>query len=490
MDTNYSAHQTLQFRVLSDRQIERIVQATLECLNRTGVNVLNAEARDLLAHAGARVDGVRARIPPHLIQDAIAANPRSFTLWGRDGRHRINIVPDRVYFGPGVTTTFFVDPDTGERRLTRRGDPGLAARVCDALTHFDYVMGLGLIGDVTPQSAPVYEFADMIANTSKPILTWAYSLDNIRDIHQIALTVAGDERAFRERPFYALFATSTPPLVHTDHELANVFWAVERDIPIVYTGGGSAGATAPVTGAGALVTCLAATLSGLAIIHLKKRGAMVCPGSVPEPMDLRTGRPAYGAPEMSLYSAALCDVSRYLGLPFLGTAGASESKTLDLQAAIESTLQVILSGFSGATLVHDAGFLDCAELGSLEMLVMVDEIIAMTRRLMRGIEVSDDTLALDLIDRVGPGGEFMSNKDTARRCRSELWVPTIFDRDRWVNWEAAGSLTTLDRIKARLRDILQSHAPLPLPEGAPHRIEAILQEAEARANRATVSEPS
>lgn len=480
MDVNYHAHQTLQFRVLSDQQIERIVQATLECLNRTGVDVHNAEARDLLTKAGARVDGVRARIPPRLIQDAIAANPRSFTIWGRDGGHRMSIVPDRAYFGPGVTTTYFIDPYTGERRLSQRGDPGLAARVCDALDHFDYVMGLGLINNVKPDLAPVYEFTEMVANTGKPILAWGYSPENVRDIHRIAIAAAGGEEALRARPIYALFATSHPPLIHTDAELGNAFYAIEHDIPVIYTGGGSAGATAPVTGAGALVVCLAATLSGLAIIHLKKRGAMVCPGSVPEPVDLRTGRPAYGAPEMSLYSAALCDISRYLGLPFLGTAGASESKTLDLQAAIESTLQVILSGLSGATLVHDAGFLDCAELGSLEMLVMVDEIIAMTRRLIRGIEVTDETLALDLIDRIGPGGEFMSNKDTARRCRSELWVPTIFDRDRWINWEAAGSLTTLDRINARLRGILASHTPGPLPPGAAEQIDAILREAEQR----------
>lgn len=480
MDITTDAPQALHFRVLSDQQIQRIVQATLDCLNRTGVHVHNAEARELLAGAGARVDGVRVRIPPHVIQDAIAANPRSLTLWGRAAQQRLTLMPDRVYFGPGVTTTFFNDPVTGERRLTRRGDPGLAARVCDALTQFDYVMGLGLIGDVTPALAPVYEFAEMVANTSKPILAWAYSLDNIQDIYQIAAAAVGGESALQERPIFALFATSTPPLVHTDHELANVFWAVEHGIPIVYTGGGSAGATAPITGAGTLVTCLAATLSGLAIIHLKKRGALVCPGSVPEPMDLRTARPAYGAPEMSLYSAALCDISRYLGLPFLGTAGASESKILDLQAAIESTLQVVLSGLSGATLVHDAGFLDAAELGSLEMLLMVDEIIAMTRRLLRGIEVTDETLALDLIDRVGPGGEFMSLKETARRCRSEVWVPSLFDRDRWVNWETAGSLTTSDRIKARLREILQTHTPQPLPPGAADQIAAILHAAEQR----------
>ncbi|HUV89451.1 MAG TPA: trimethylamine methyltransferase family protein, partial [Anaerolineae bacterium] len=270
---------------------------------------------------------------------------------------------------------------------------------------------------------------------------------------------------------------------HTDHDLANVFWAVERGIPVVYLGGGSAGGTAPVTGAGLLVISLAGALSGLAAIQLKQRGAAVCIGGVPEPVDLRTGRLAYGGPEMSLYSAALSDVSRYLGLPFMGTAGASEAKLLDLQAAIETTIQVLLSGLSGATLVHDVGFLDCADIGSLEMVVMADEIIAMTRRIMRGVEVSDDTLMLDLIDRIGPGGEFMSAIETAKRCRAEIWTPTLFDRAPWVSWEAAGALTMHDHVKARLREILATHQPPPLPAGAADKIAAILQAAEARETR-------
>jgi trimethylamine--corrinoid protein Co-methyltransferase len=180
---------------------------------------------------------------------------------------------------------------------------------------------------------------------------------------------------------------------------------------------------------------------------------------------------------MSLYSAALADVCRYLGLPFMGTAGASEAKVLDLQAAIESTVQVLMSGLSGATLVHDIGFLDCADIGSLEMLVMNDEIIAIVRRIMRGIEVSDDTLMLDLIDRVGPGGEFVSAKETARRCRTEIWAPTLMDRDAWVMWEAAGARTMSDRIQGRLRDILATHQVPALPAGAAARIAAVLEAA-------------
>jgi trimethylamine--corrinoid protein Co-methyltransferase len=480
MDTNYSSHQTPQFRVLSDAQILKVYQATLECLERTGINVLNAEARDLLAAAGARVEGVRVRIPPHIIQDAVAAAPRSFTIWGRDPNHRMQIVPDRVYFGPGPTCSYYADPDTGERRRTRRGDPGTTAKVCDALDQIDYAMGLGLIGDVPPELAPVYEFAELISNTGKPVLAWAFTRDNLADIYQIALAVAGSADALRQQPFFGFFTTYQSPLQITDAEIANAMWAAERGIPVIYIGGGCAGATAPITGAGLLVIYLTGALTGLAILQLKQRGAKVCIGGVPQPMDLRSGIPAYGGPEMSLYSAAMADISRYLGLPFMGTAGASEAKVLDLQAAIESTVQVILSGLSGATLVHDIGFLENTDLGSLEMLIMTDEIIAMTRRILRGIEISDETLMLDLIDQVGPVGEYMSTDETARRCRDEIWVPKLMDRERWVNWQAVGATTMQDRIKKRLRRILSTHTPPPLPPGAAEQIQAVLDVAEKR----------
>jgi trimethylamine--corrinoid protein Co-methyltransferase len=480
MHINYHAHQTPQFRVLSDQQIERVFQATLECLQRTGINVLHPEARDLLAAAGARVDGVRVRIPPHIIQDALAAAPRSFSIWGRDRQHCLQIVPDRVYYGPGPTCTYVIDPHTGERRPTRRGDPGAAALVSDALDQIDYVMGLGLIGDVHPELAPVYEFAEMLANTGKPVFAWTVTPDNMRDIYQIALAAAESEEDLRQRPFFALFTTYQSPLQITGPEIENAMWAVAHDLPVIYMGGGAAGQTAPITGAGALVITLAGAITGLAIMQLKQRGAKVCIGGVPQAMDLRTAVTAYGAPEMSLYSAALADISRYLGVPFMGTAGASEAKTLDLQAAIESTVQVLMSGFSGTTLVHDVGFLDCSNIGSLEMLVMTDEIIALTRRIMRGIEISDDTLMLDLIDQVGPVGEFMSTEETARRCRKEIWVPKLMDRQPYVNWEAAGATSMNDRIRSRLHRILETHTPPPLPDGSAEKIQAVLDAAEAR----------
>jgi trimethylamine--corrinoid protein Co-methyltransferase len=164
----------------------------------------------------------------------------------------------------------------------------------------------------------------------------------------------------------------------------------------------------------------------------------------------------------------------------MGTAGASESKTVDLQAAIESAVQVLLSGLSGGTLIHDVGFLDCADIGSLEMVVMNDEIIAMTRRILLGIRVNDDTLMLDAIDRVGPGGHFLAQRETAQRCREEIWVSSLMDREPWETWSAAGAPTVRDRIKQRVQEILATHQPPPLAKDAAQKIEAILEAAKTR----------
>ncbi|MDM8543131.1 trimethylamine methyltransferase family protein [Desulfococcaceae bacterium HSG9] len=480
MKTDYNTQQTPQFRVLADAQINKIYLAALECLQRTGVEVQNQEARELLAAAGADVDGRCVRISPRIIEDALAAIPQSFTIWGRDGEHRMEIAPGRVFFGPGPTCTFFIDPQTGERRKSRQGDPATTARVCDALDNIDYVMSLGLIDNVTPSLASVYEYAEMIANTDKPVLPWAFNLDHLKDIYQIALALTGGEKEFRRRPLFGFFSTMQPPMIHTDDDLANCLWAVEKDIPVIYIGAGEAGVSTPVTGAGLLVVWLAAALSGIAIFQLKKRGAAVCIGGVPAPMDLRSARPSYGGPEMSLYSAAFSEILRHLSVPFMGTAGSSDAKTLNLQAAIESTMQVMLSSLSRACMVHDVGFLDCADIGSLEMLIMNDEIIAMTKRVMRGIEVNDDTLMLDLINEVGPCGEFISTMETAERCRKEIWNPALLNREPWVTWKENGSLTMSDKIKQRMHEILTNHKPSNLPEEVADKIEAIIEAAEAR----------
>jgi trimethylamine---corrinoid protein Co-methyltransferase len=471
---------TPQFRVLSDAQCRELYLASLECLERVGVQVNNAEARELLVKAGASVDGVIVRIPRQIIKDAIAVTPRSFTVWGRDGKCPMVIAPDQVHFGPGLTNTFYIDPETGEKRRSRRGDAALTARVADGLENIDYVMGLSYLADVTADLAAVFEFAELIANTEKPILAWAHSPENIAQVYEIAEAVAGSAEAFKQHPSFALFSTYPSPLRHTQEDLANLLWAVERGIPVVYSGGPTVGLESPFTGAASLVIHLAGALSGLAMVQLKHPGAPMAVSGIPSAMDLSTARPAYGSPEMSLYSAGACDVARYLGLPFMGTAGASESKLIDSQAAIEISIQIMMAAFSGAALVHDIGFLDSANIGSLDLLVMADEVIGMVKRLLRGIPVNADTIMLDVIEKVGPGGQFLNVAQSAALARKEVWMPTLLDRKPYDVWIQRGGGSMEDRIRQKVRKILEKHQVPALSDQIAVKIEAILQQAQAK----------
>ncbi len=480
IQTNFASRQTPQFRVLSDAQCKEIFLAAIECLQRVGVQVHHAEGLALLESAGAAIDGDIARIPAHIIQDALACTPRSFTIWGRDGKHEMQVTPDRVHFGPGPTCTYFMDPETGERRKAHKGDAGLTARVCDALPNMDYIMGLSLFDDVTPVLSPVYEFAESLANTTKPIIAWANTPETVEDIYRMAVAVVGSTANLAKRPIFGFFGTYEAPLRHPHAGLGNMLWAAGRGLPVVYLGGPTVGLESPFSGASALVIHLATALSGLAMVQLKRRGTPTVIGSVPAAMDLRTARPGYGSPEMSLYTAAAVDVARYLGLPFMGTAGASESKLVDAQAAAEISIQVLMSALSGASLVHDSGFLDCADIGSLQLLVLIDEVIGMSRRILRGLIVDRESIMLDLIEQVGPGGTYLTEPRSASLCRQETWLPNLMDRSPYLSWESKGSKTMEQRIQEKLQRILQTHQPASLDAGAWKQIEHILQAAEVR----------
>ncbi len=480
MDSFDTAFHSPHLRILSDNQIRNIYQATLACLQRTGVEVRNQEARQLLHDAGAKIEGHRVRIPSQIIESTLADTPKAFTIFGQKQKWNMSIDSEHVRFGPGPTCTYFMDPDTGKKRKTQNSDPALTARVCDALDNIDYVMSLGLIDNVRSSLASVYEFGQMITHTGKPLLGWAFKKDHLEDIYKIASAVSGSEEKFQRRPNFGFFSTWQAPLTHTDEDLNNCLWAVEKNIPIIYMGGGVAGLSAPVTGAGLLVSNLVCMLSGLAIFQLKKPGAPVCLGAIPTPMDLRTARVAYGGPETSLYSAAISEVTQFLGFPFMGTAGASEAKEIDLQAAIESTIQVILSQLSKANMVHDVGFLDCADIGSLEMLVMIDEIISQAKRIARGIEVTEETLMLDLIDEIGPGGSFIATPETVKRCREEIYTSDLMDRSAWDTWQENGAGTMLDRVQKKLADILSRPPSIQLSSEVLDRISGVIQAAEQR----------
>lgn len=482
MRVNYRTNASPQFQVLSGDQRQEIFRAALEVLEHTGVEVYNDEALWILKRQGAWVDGVRARIPSHLVRHALATAPSSFTVYSREGNPGKNIVigPNRVHYGPGPTCTNFRDPRTFVRRKYTRADARDVARVCDALPNIDFVESLSTVSDVNPDLADVYEFAEMIAHTGKPIVAWSYTLETCRDIHEVAMAVAGGEEALKWRPNYIFYAEPLSPLQSNKEAADKLLYCAKHRIPLIYTPCPMCGGTAPTTSAGVLVTAMCESLHGLVIAQALQPGTPFVMGGVVSIMDMLKSVLAYGAPELSLQSAALTEMAHYLGLPMWSTGGCTDSKIVDEQAAVEGAISILFAGLSGADLVHDVGYIESGMTGALQMTTMSDEIIGFVKRLMRGIEVTPETLATKVVREVGPGGHYLATDHTLSHFKDEFWFPRTIDRTRWEDWEAAGKPKMGDHVQAFLNEILDGYQPVALAPEVGRRIAAILDKAEAR----------
>lgn len=480
MRTSYAVQKSPHFSVLSQDQKEDLHLATLEILWRTGSRVLCEEAIDLLKKAGADVsDGNLVRMPPHLVEWAIRCAPPRVVMADRNGARAMFLEDGKTHYGTGSDCPYIVDSDTGERRKFLKADVAKASRLCDALPNIDFMMSMGLASDVPAETSDRHQFEAMVLNTTKPIVFTAHDLDGIRDIVEMAAVVAGDLDELRRNPFLMLYGEPITPLKHAKESVEKLLFMAQNGLPAIYAPGMLSGATAPVTLPGCLALANAESLFGLVMVQLRREGAPFVYGGGVLPIDMRTSVAAYGAPELQLAGAALADMAHLYRLPRFSGAGASDSKVLDQQAMIEGTLSTLMQALCGANLVHDVGYLESGLTGSYEMAVAIDEVIGMVKRIMSGMEINDDTLALDVIDRVGPGGHFIDDEHTLKFFR-EGWFPRLLDRRNYESWDADGRKTMGDRLNRRVKEILAEHVPDPVPSGKAERMREVIRAAEAR----------
>ncbi len=475
MKASSTALITPRLQILTKDQKQTLFSSILAVLEQTGVQVDNDEGLDLLRSAGARVGKQRrVFIPPHVVEDAIAAAPRRITVYNRLGHPAAHLEDGRVYFCSQVDSTYFFDPFEYEpnrplghnRRLCVRDDARLGAVLCDALPHIDMVSFSSIYSDVPGQIAIRLGHKDTVMNCTKPLMHGTGDFGSLVAIAEMAAVVVGSWEALAQRPYYVHYAEPFSPLTHTDEGVAKLLYCVEKGIPVIYTPMTLAGSSAPVTAAGNLVACMAESLSGLVMAQLKRRGAPVIFGGVPTVLDMSTTLVSYGAPEMSLWSAALAEMGHEFHLPVFSTAGCTDAVAFDQQAAAESALSCLMAALSGANLVHDVGFAEGANSASLELIVASDEFISMIKAIMSGIAVTPETLALEVMENVGPGGSYFAEKHTVRNFRQN-WFPRLLNRGNYEQWMAAGGLTLADKANRRVRRILHEHEPVPLsPEVA------------------------
>jgi trimethylamine--corrinoid protein Co-methyltransferase len=465
MRVNYQANITPQFRVLSDDQIEEILSASLEILERVGVRVEDEEGVRILKEGGAHgIGGSNVKIPAFLVKKALASAPGRIVLSGRNRKRDLVLEKDRIYFGTGSDLPFFIDPHTGKRRRTVFEDVVNAGRVADALPNIDFFMSLGIVSDVPEAHYDRHQFLAMLMGTAKPFLITSVDGKGLKDQFDMASMVVGGDDNFKQSPLFGIYAEPISPLVHPKTTVEKVLVSADCGIPLIFVPAPSAGGTAPATMAGILVEGMADTLAGLVLSQLRNPGSGFVMGGVFTSLDMRTTVFTYGSPELLLLDAALADISKFLGIPVFSTSGCSDSKVFDQQAGLEAGLSILMAAQSGASLIHDNGYLESGLQGSLDMLVLVDETVSMVKRIMRGITVNRETLAVDVIEQVGIGGNFLQEDHTLKYFKNEIWSPDIIDRHMFEGWEAGGSKTMGDRCREKVLGILKSHQPDPVLE--------------------------
>jgi len=462
--------------MLSAEQCRTIHFASLEILRRTGVRIYHEEALQLLRDSGVQVsEGNLVRFQPGLVEWALERAPSRIALCRR-GTDQVAAALEgrRVSFGPGSDCLNYLDPRTGERRKFTAQDVVDCIRVVDALPEMDFCMSMGIPSDLELDNAYRWQFAKMVEHTTKPIVFVCDDRLDCEAIAAMAAAAAGGRDALRLNPTLLLYSEPSTPLKHSETATDKLLYMAEEGLPIVHSPAPMMGGTAPVTMAGGLALGNAEVLSSLVMHQLKRPGAPFVYGSGLHHLDMRTTISVYSAPEFELARVAVAEMGRFYNMPTWGYAGHSDSCAMDEQAAADSAFSVLTSLLAGSNLVHDVGYLEAGLTTSPEMIVFTAEMIQMLRRFMGGVSLDAESLALDVIHSVGPGGEFISTDHTMEHFR-EFWEPTLFNRKRVEDWVAAGSKRLGERLREKTVAILDEHEPEPLSEDVCQEIESILQ---------------
>jgi trimethylamine--corrinoid protein Co-methyltransferase len=452
-----------QYQPLTEAQVERIVEAALTVLEETGIEVMPSDCREVWRRAGARIEPERNRvfIPRRIIHEGLSRAAREIRLCGQIPEHDLWVGGTRVYMGTGGAAVKILDLN-GNVRPTRLQDLFDIGRMVNALENIHFYLRPVVARDIPAEALDLNTYYASLAATSKHMMGNCFSPQTVREVARLASLIAGSNAALRERPYISFTNCWTvSPLRYATETVQTLDEIVRQGLPVAISSAPQAGATSPVTLAGTLVQLTAEQMSGLTYINLMSPGHPVMAGYVPSVADLRTGSFSGGSPEFALMNAAAAQLARRLGVPVYNSSAISDSKLPDVQAGYEKGLSSATAALAGANYIHhSAGFLESMLTVAYEQYVIDDDINGSVMRLVRGIEVTDETLAVDVIHAVCNGeGHFLGHPQTLSLMNSEYYYPHTGDRATRDNWEAAGALDMRARAQQRARELLQTQWP-------------------------------
>lgn len=457
-----------RYKPLSDADIVRIHEAALRVLARTGAYIAPSECRDILQKAGARVDTAVDRVyfPRQLVEAALKLANRNVIFHGRDPHHDLRLSGRRVYLGTGGAAVKVVDLETGQARESVLRDLYDIGRLVDTLHNIHFYLRPVVARDISNDDIDVNTFYACYAATQKHIMGSCYFPHKVAELKKLAVMIAGSEQAFLARPFFSInFGFVVSPLRFAPETVETLTTAVRAGIPIALVSAPQSGATSPASLVGTLVQTLAEELAGITYVQLLRPGHPLLMGGMPLVADLRTGSMVGGAAELALMNAAAAQLTHFYDLPIYNTCGITDAKIPDVQAGFEKGMTITATALAGANYNHHAaGMLESLLAVAYEQYVIDDDIGGQVMRLVRGLEVTDETLSLEVIDEACRGeGHYLGHPQTLALMHSEYVYPHTADRNSRASWEEAGSWDMREIARRKARTVLQAHFPAYLP---------------------------
>lgn len=437
-------------------ELDRIHGATVAVLERTGVKVLEDEAVTLLTGAGASFDRQTrvVRIPERVLTNCMSEAPSRFTLHSRDGKHGIAFGEGKVHLS-SIGTAVQVEGLDGVVRPSTAKDLVDFLRLTDALPNIDHSGWTCWPRDVPERIAHLESIRLSFVHSNKTVDGWNWDRAKTEESLELAAIVAGGRDALAEKPLMLGFANPVSPLTLSKESTEGLISYAKAGQPCVYPPECMAGGTSPATIAGLLVQQNAEVLASIAVAQLANPGAPSIYSSVSGTMDMRTGSIALGSPEVGLIMAGTAQLARRYKVPCRGTGGNTESMLTDYQAGAEAASTLLMAALSGIDFIYDAaGSIESSLTASFTKLVLDNSVCGDVKRILSGVRVDEESMAVDVIGSAAPKGAFLSHPHTLRHFREEAYVPPLFWRGARANW---ASQDLAAKARSRAEEILRDH---------------------------------
>ena len=468
------------YKILSSKDISNIHDASLNILRKIGIKVNHNEVFDILGDAGAVVDKKTkiVKFPEDMVTEGIQKAGKKHILQGRNSSSVAKFgYGDQLFLSTGGQY-LWIDETTGKRRPGTLEDTKAAILVGDALKEISIVGAFILPAEIPSKVRDIHLYAELIKYTGKPCFTWINNGRSAKYIIEMFKVVAGGEVKLRNKPMTEAFIEPISPLQLSKEGLEILIEFAKAGLPVGFGPMAMAMATAPTTLAGTIAQENAEILAGITISQLLSPGLPITYWGIPHIMDPATGNISFGSPEQGLMAVAITQIAKWYGFPVGVNVGLTDSKLPDSQNGLERGMTLLLGALAGADIFGHMGIVGADQGASLEELIINDEMIGYLKGIMKGFEVNKETLALEVINRVGIGGHFLKDEHTLKHFRKELWFPSLFDRNNWELWKGKEGNSILEKAVKKKEEILNEHKIEPLDRDIANRIDEIVKEAE------------